>query len=92
MCFLHVIHICVLNIVNNFTDGNVAEIAEAWIDVFTNEANHQSYVVAVHNNPVKMGHMVIYMIHASGLHHNGFLDTIKTGNLKNWFRDLTEKL
>lgn len=81
MCFPHVTHICVSHIVHAFTDR------EAWVNAFTDEADHKNYAAAVCSNSVKMGCIVVCIICASGLHYDEFLDMIKTGNLIDWFKD-----
>ena len=32
-----------------------------------------------------MGHAIVVAIHASGLRHDDFFNTISLGNVKNWF-------
>ncbi|KAF9232936.1 hypothetical protein BU15DRAFT_67028 [Melanogaster broomeanus] len=48
---------------------------------FADEADAE----ACRNDPVGRGCDVVRVIHASGLRHDEFFDTLKTGNLKNWF-------
>ncbi|KAF8838000.1 hypothetical protein BDN67DRAFT_982860, partial [Paxillus ammoniavirescens] len=89
MCFPHVMHICTTHIIKSFTDNELTTIADAWIGVFPDGDKHEAYVEAVRLDPITMGRDIVRVIRASGLHHDEFLDTVKTGNMKNWFKGPT---
>ncbi|KIK76144.1 hypothetical protein PAXRUDRAFT_170763 [Paxillus rubicundulus Ve08.2h10] len=86
MCFPHVMHICMTHVIKSFTDDELTSIANTWIGVFPDEDEHKAYVEAVRLDPITMGHDIVWIIQASGLHRDEFLDTVKTGNMKNWFK------
>ncbi|KIK75625.1 hypothetical protein PAXRUDRAFT_172228 [Paxillus rubicundulus Ve08.2h10] len=86
MCFLHVMHICMTHVIKSFTDNELTTIADAWIGVFPDKDKHKAYVEAVRLDPITMGHDIVQVIQVSSLRHDEFLDTVKTGNMKNWFK------
>lgn len=89
MCFPHIMHICVTHIIRDFTDTALANITEAWIDAIADGAERQAYAEAVASDPVALGCTIVRVIRTSGQRHDEFIDTIKTGNAKNWFKGPT---
>jgi hypothetical protein len=79
-------HICMTHIILSFTDAEFTAISEVWIDAFPNRAERNAYVQGVRSDPIGMGHTIIWVIHASGLCRDEFMDTVTTGNLKSWFK------
>ena len=86
MCFPYILHICVTHVIQSFTDAECTTISEAWIDVFPNRAEHNMYVQGVNLDPIGMGCTIVQVIRASLLCCDEFMDTMKTGNLKGWFK------
>lgn len=86
MCFPHIMHICVTHVTQGFTDTDFASIAEAWIDAFPDGEEREAYADAVRSHPISIGRDVIRVIRASGLRRDDFVDTVKTGNIKGWFK------
>lgn len=86
-CFPHIIHICVKHVIDGFSATMSEEIAETWADAFPDStADRELYAAAVKRNPVKMARQIVISIRSSGLRRDDFLDTVKLGNVKNWFR------
>lgn len=81
-CFPHIINICVKHVTENFSNYSLEDIAET----FPNGADRTQYTAAVRSNPIKMGRSIVTAIRSSGLRRDDFLDTIRTGNARNWFR------
>lgn len=81
-CFPHIIHICVKHVVDGFS-STLNEITQ---ELFTNAADHAKYIAAVKKNPVKMARLIVNAVRSSGIRRDDFLDTIKLGNTKNWFK------
>jgi hypothetical protein len=89
MCFPHVMHICTTHVIKSFTDDELTAIANTWIGVFPDEDEREAYVEAVRLDPITMGRDIVRVIRASGLRRDEFMDTVKTGNMKNWFKGPT---
>jgi hypothetical protein len=89
-CFLHIIHTCVKHVIDSFVGSLPEEIAQVWVDAFPNSADRERYAAAVKHNPIKMARLIVISVRSSGLRRDEFLDTIKLGNLKNWFQLLNE--
>lgn len=60
MCFPHIMHIFVTHIIQSFTDAEFTTISEAWIDAFSNRAEHNVYAQGVKLDPIGMGHTLLY--------------------------------
>ena len=86
MCFPHIIHICVTHVLKSFTDAELTAVADAWIGAFPDEEEREAYAEAVGSDPMEKCHDLIWNIHASGFRRDEFMDTIRTGNVKNWFK------
>jgi alkylhydroperoxidase family enzyme len=86
MCFPHIMHICVTHVIESFTDADLTAVAEAWVDAFPDDEDREAYAEAVRSDPVAMGRDIVKVIRASGLRRDEFLDIVRTGNLKNWFK------
>jgi hypothetical protein len=85
-CFPHIIHICVRHVIDSFSASTFEEIAHTWVDAFPNQADRQQYAAAVKKDPIKRGRAIVIAVRGSGLRRDDFLDTIKLGNTRNWFR------
>lgn len=85
-CFPHVINVCVRHVTESFTKSTLEEIAQEWLSAFPNGADRVRYATAVQNNPVKKGRSIVTAVRSSGLRRDDFLDTIRLGNSKNWFK------
>lgn len=85
-CFPHTINICVKHAIDSFLDSAPEEIEQAWINGFSTRADRERYAAAVKKNPIKMGRAIVVAIRASGLRRDDFVDAIKFGNAKNWFK------
>lgn len=91
-CFPHIIHICVTHVLKSFNDDEITTIidSETWSDTFPDvEEEQDAYVEAVKADPIAMARTAIWAIRASGMRRDEFTDTIRTGNLKNWFKNTT---
>ena len=86
MCFPHIIHICMTHVLKSSTDADLTAVANAWIRAFPNEEAREAYAEAVRSDPMEKCCNLIQNIHASGFHCDEFMDTIRTGNVKNWFK------
>ncbi|KAI6018547.1 hypothetical protein PISMIDRAFT_642102, partial [Pisolithus microcarpus 441] len=78
--------ICVTHVLDSFTDADLANSEQVWAHAFPGEVEQEVYLEAVRSDPISSGHDIVRAIHASGLCWDEFLDTLKTGNLKNWFK------
>lgn len=85
-CFPHIIHICVKHVVESFSDSLLEEIEDAWFDAFPDDTDRENYAAAVRRNPIKLARLIVIAVRSSGLRRDDFLDTIKQGNSKNWYR------
>lgn len=85
-CFPHIIHICVRHLLDSFSTPTLEELAHAWVEAFPDSADRAQYAAAVKKDPIKMGRLIVIAIRASGLRRDDFMDTIKLGNGKNWFK------
>jgi hypothetical protein len=86
MCFPHVMHICVTHVIEDFTDTDLITISEAWTDAFPDNEARKAYAEAVGLDPIEMGCNIVQAIRVSGLCRDNFMDTVKTGNIKGWFK------
>lgn len=64
-------------------------LSNAWLDAFPDAQERNMCVKALRSNPIALGRNIVCIIRASGLHHDKFMDIIKTGNSKNWFKGPT---
>lgn len=87
MCFPHVMHICVTHVTKSFTDLDDTSVSEAWMDAFPGEEEREAYADAVSSDPIALGRSMVRIIRASGLRRDEFMDIVKTGNSKKWFKD-----
>jgi hypothetical protein len=86
MCFPHVMHICMTHVVEGFADTDPITISEAWTDAFPDDKARKVYAEAVRLDPIEMGHNIVRAVRVSGLRHDDFMGTVKTGNIKGWFK------
>lgn len=86
MCFPHIMHICVTHVLKSFTDSG-SDVSAAWRDAFPDEVERNEYIKALRSNPITLGRNIVRIIRVSGLRRDEFMDTVKTGNIKNWFKD-----
>jgi hypothetical protein len=86
MCFPHVMHICVTHVIESVADTDPITISEAWTNAFPDDKAHKAYAEAVGLDPIEMGRNIVRAVRVSGLHRKDFMDTVKTGNIKGWFK------
>ena len=86
MCFPHIIHICMTHVLRSSTDADLTAVANAWIGAFPDKEVREAYAEAVRSDPMKKCCDLIQNIHASGFCCDKFIDTIRTSNVKNWFK------
>lgn len=95
MCFPHIMNICVQHIADHFTNSIVAaqEVSRAWdatIDGLV--MDKKTYLAAITRNPVALGRSAIKAIRVSGLRRDQFMEVVKTGNAKQWFKSPSNEL
>ena len=88
MCFPHIMNICVKHTIDAFSNSQLADetLARLLVRFFPGVVQRAEYIDAVKNNPLDSGRDTVRSIRASGLRRDEFMDTIKTGNVKGWFR------
>jgi hypothetical protein len=79
-------HICVTHVVEGFTDTDPITISEAWTDAFPDDEACKAYAEAIRLDPIEMGRNTVRAVRVSGLCRDDFMDTVKTGNIKGWFK------
>lgn len=88
MCFPHIMNICVKHTIDAFSDSKLADetLTQLLIRFFPAVVQKADYINAVKNNPLDSSRDTVRSIRASGLRRDEFMDTVKTGNVKGWFR------
>jgi hypothetical protein len=93
MCFPHIMNICLQHISDEFSAAKLTKLAMAWVDCFDDDAvDKDLYLEAIKKNLVALGCEIVCVIHASGIRHDEFMKTIKTGNLQQWFKSSAGEL
>jgi hypothetical protein len=87
MCFLHTMNICVKHVLDKIFDADLDIMEQAFIRAFPDESvNKDLYLAAVKDCPISLGRDTVHTIHASGLRRDEFMDVVKDGNRRGWFK------
>jgi hypothetical protein len=87
ICFPHTMNICVKHVLDKFSDADLDTMAQAFIHAFPDDSvNKDLYLAAVQDCPISLGRNVVRTIRASGLRRDEFMDVVKDGNRRGWFK------
>ena len=87
MCLPHILNICSKDITEEYTDADFAAVSDAWVNALGDDINKDEYIEALQRDPVVLGCNIVQIIRSLSLRHEGFANTIATGNQMNWFTD-----
>ena len=85
MCLPHILNICSKHIVEEYADADFATVSDAWVNALGDVVDKDKYIEALQRDPIALGHDIVWIIRSSSLCHEGFCNTIVTGNQMSWF-------
>ena len=85
MCLPHILNICSKHVMEEYADADFAAVSDAWVNALGNVVNKDKYIEALQHDLIVLGHDIVRIIRSSSLHHEGFGNTIVTGNQMSWF-------
>ncbi|KAL4081270.1 hypothetical protein V8B97DRAFT_2020130 [Scleroderma yunnanense] len=70
-----------------YTNADFASVSDAWVNVLSDVINKDHYIKALQCDLIVLGCNVVWIVQFSSLYHEGFANTIVTGNQMSWFID-----
>jgi hypothetical protein len=87
MCFPHIINICVQHVITNFTNIELAKAATEFVSALPlGLPDRQTFEEAVQQDPVALGHNIVWVLRNLGQRRDLFDDIVQDGNDKEWFQ------
>jgi hypothetical protein len=87
MCFPHVINICCQHVISTFTNAELSESTEEFsADEVPDRPHLQTFKQAVSRDPIALGRNIIRTFRSSGQCHDSFIEAIRDGNAKGYFK------
>jgi hypothetical protein len=87
MCFPHVINICCQHVISKFTNVELSDSTEEFsADEIPDRPHLQTLEEAVGRDPIALGRNIVRTFRSSGQRRDSFLEAIRDGNAKEYFK------